>query len=115
MTGSSFVYANVTGSSFVYAKMMKLSWGGPRSRAEGRTRAASDGRELQRLRALDRVRMQPEVEVRLRDPRDDRARLPVEVKRQDRPLPSGRPRADPKGVLTQPIFVDEGDRFVLLA
>ena len=66
--------------------------------------------ELDDLLGLDGLFEDLKVEVPESDAGDDRQSLPVEVKLEDRCLPSRRPRAPPMGPLAQAAFVYEDDR-----
>lgn len=66
--------------------------------------------KLDDLIGLDGLFEDLKVEVPVGDAGDDRQGFPVEVKLEDRRLPSRRPGAPPMGPLTQPAFVYEDDR-----
>ena len=65
--------------------------------------------KLDDLRAADRSRKQPEIEVPPRHPRYRRQGLPVEVILQNRRLSARRPSAAAMGALAQSAFVDEDE------
>lgn len=76
--------------------------------------AQEPAEEIDDLRRLDRPTIEPEVELPPRDSGDHRQFPPVEVKRQLRRLPAGRPRSAYRGLFTQSAFINkhEGSAFV---